>query len=205
VYPPAFTSAQATVRAYGIVLVIVFGSAVAFVGGEAIGPHGGGGGGTGHWNVAFANASDSLAGATGNAALRSTTDVMVTVNATFITNVTFAITYRDNTISPLFNPAVSATITGPGGAGTASGSVPAAGAEITVTVPNVMPENATVEAATPEEAAEKAAPGNNMTLGSGEWTVSLQVGSPLGPRPGGSITYDISVEVAYFIVTVSRA
>jgi hypothetical protein len=186
-------------------MVVVFGAGVALVGGEALGPHGGGGTSSASYLVSYSNGTQSLSGASGNAPLRTTTDIAVEVTLTNLTNVTFHISYQDNTISPLFNPAVTATITGPGGAGTATDSVTAQGVDITVTIPNTMPGNATVDAASPEEALAKAATGNNATLGTGEWTVALQVGSPLGPRPGGSITYDISIEVEYFVGTATRA
>jgi hypothetical protein len=131
---------------------------------------------------------------------------MVAITTTNMTNVTFTVTWRDQSFSPLTNPRVTVTITGPNGTGTTTNSVSTSGMPaLSVTVPNVMPNNTTVEAATPEAALAMAGAGNNATLGVGQWTVSMMVGGVIGPRPGGSISYSISVSVSYFVGTAKRA
>ncbi len=205
-YPAAFQSAQLTIRIWATALIVVFGAAGVFVGGEALGPHGGSGA-VYSYNVTFMNMTDSLPGASGQAPQRTTTEVEVTVTGSNITAVVFIISYVDNTVSPIFNPAVTATITGPNGTGTETGSVPAGGAEITVAVPNEKPANQTLEADSEADALAIAA-GNSTDpmLGTGSWTVSLNVGSPLGGifRPSASITYTIDIEVEYFVGSATR-
>ncbi len=199
-YPVAFHSAQRTIQVWATVGIVVFG-AMSFVVGTAIlsgsAPHAA----VRAYNVTFANFTDTLPGVSGSAPQRTTTDIDVPVMGSNLTAVTFLISYVDNTISPLFNPAVTATITGPNGTGSMTGSVPAGGAQITVPVPNVMPGNQTVEASTEADALAIAL-GNSSdpTLGVGSWKVSLNVGSPLGGflRPGATITYTIDLEVAFF-------
>ena len=199
-YPVAFHSAQRTIQVWATVGVVVFGS-MSFVVGTAILSGSAPPAALRAYNVTFANFTDSLTGASGQAPQRATTEVEVTVTGSNITYVIFSITYVDNTVSPLFNPAVTATITGPNGTGSATGSVPAGGADFTVAVPNEKPANQTVEAASEAEALAEAA--GNLTdpdLGTGRWTVSLDVGSPLGGllRPGATITYSIDLAVWFF-------
>lgn len=203
-YPKAFASAQATLRAQGTIILVVCIAASLFVGVEALGPHGGSAGKY-LYNVSYQNATDSMGGPTGTAPLRTTTDVTVVLVYSNLTNVTFTISWMDQTISPFFNPAVSATITGPNGTGSTTNRVATTGTAFSIPITNSMPANATVEAGSEEEALATAGADNNATLGSGSWTVSLDVGSPLGPRPGGSISYSIEIEVEYFMGTAVRA
>jgi hypothetical protein len=181
---------------YAIVLIIVTAAATAFVGGEVVGNHGIPAS-RGLYSVSFMNATESLTGTSGTAPQ---------ISATNLTNVTFIVTWQDQSFSPLTNPVVTVTVTGPNGTGTATDRVTTSGMPaLSVTVTNVMPANSTVEAGSPEEALAMANANNNATLGTGEWTVSLQVGNVIGPRPGGSISYSISVEVEYFVGTATRA
>lgn len=203
-YPQAYGSAQATLRTQGTIVIVVALIASLVVGTEALSPHGGGGG-LFSYNVSYQNVTGDEPGGTGTASISMTTDITITIAASNLTNVTFTISYVDNTRSPLTNPSVRATVTGPNGTGTASNAVTTQGSDLTVTVPNEMPANSTVQAASPDEALAKASTGNNATLGTGEWTISLVVGKPLGPRPGGgTISYTIDVKVEYFVGTAVR-
>jgi hypothetical protein len=209
VYPKAYGSAQATLRAQGSIVLAVAVIASLVVGTQAFTPHGQGGGAYG-FTVAFKNATTTLPGSSGSAPLKTTTDVKITIEAMnqtmYLTNVTFTISWQDTTRSPFTNPTVSATVTGPNGTGSATNRVMTSGTDIAITVPNEMPENqTTVQAASGDEAVTTAAgTANNATLGVGEWTVSLVVGSPLGPRLSGGISYSIDVKVEYFAGTATR-
>lgn len=199
-YPAAFHSAQRTIQVWATVGIVVFG-AMSFVVGSAIlsssapsAPH--------HtYNVTFSNFTNGATGASGQAPMRTTTDVDVEVTGSNITAVVFMVTYTDNSISPLFNPSVTVTVTGPNGTGSATGSVPAGGAQITVAVPNKMPANQTVEATSETDALGQAV-GNasDPELGNGAWKVSLNVGSPLGGifRPSATISYTIDLSIEFF-------
>ncbi len=202
-YPVAFHSAQRTIQVWATAGIVVF-AAMSFVVGTAMLSGSAPQAAQRAYNVTFMNQTASLQGTSGSAPQRTTTSVDLTVNGSNITGVTFTLSYVDNSISPLFNPSVTATITGPNGTGSMTGSVPAGGTKITVPVPNVMPANQTVEASGEADALSTAV-GNSTdpSLGEGGWTVSLKVGSPLGGifRPGATITYSIDIEVAFFVGT----
>jgi hypothetical protein len=154
------------------------------------------------YNVTFMAQNDSLTGTSGSAPLRTTTDVSVKVAGKNITAVNFTVTWQDQSISPLFDPAVTASIAGPNGTGSTTGRVASRGTSLTVALPTSVPANTTVEASSEQQAIEMAGGSDlNATLGTGDWTVSLQVGGPIGPRPGGSIAYAIAVQVEYYIGT----
>jgi hypothetical protein len=151
------------------------------------------------FNVTFANQTGEGPSASGTIPYRQSQDTMVEVMHGNLTTVTFSVTYQDNSISPFTNPAVSVMITGPDGAGSGGGSVPAAGNVFDIVLPNEAPENQTVEASSETEALAMATGGaNNTTVGSGEWTLAFTVGSALGPRPQGSIMYTVSVSYSYY-------
>jgi hypothetical protein len=203
VYPKAYGSAQATLRTQGAMVLAIAVIASLVVGTQALSAPGPGGG-TFPYNVSYQSMTGDEPGSSGSAPLSTTTDVKIALTATNLTNVTFTVSWTDNTISPFFNPTVTATVTGPNGTGTTTDRVANAGTDLTVTVPNEMPANSTVQAGSPEEALAKASAGNNATLGTGEWTVSLTVGKPLGPRPNGSISYTVDIKTEYFVGTAAR-
>lgn len=204
-YPPSFLSAQRTIRVWAIVGLVVFGSLSVFVGTTALAgtPHAGG---RFMYNVTFMMANKTEPGGAGTAPYLQTTDVTVKISGENITNVSFEISWTDQSFSPFTNPSVSATITGPNGTGTQSGRVNPSGSKLSVAVPNEMPANATVEASSEADALAKVAiNGTNSTLGSGDWTVSLQVGAALGGRiRQGSVSYTIAVQVDYFVGSAKR-
>ena len=203
-YPKAFASAQATLRTQGTIVLVVCVVASLFVGVEALGPHGPAAGKY-LFNVSYKNETAALTGSSGTAPLRTTTDVTVAIALENMTMVNFTISWMDQTFSPFFNPSVTATIAGPNGTGSTTNRVATAGTSFAIPITNAMPDNSTVEAGSADEALAMAGSSNNATLGTGDWKVSLQVGSPLGPRPGGTISYSIEVKVDYFEGTAARA
>jgi hypothetical protein len=68
-------------------------------------------------------------------------------------------------------------------------------------VPNTVPANTTVEASSAEEAIAKAGAGaGNATAGTGDWTVTLEIGAAAFGRirPSGGISYSIEVRTEGF-------
>lgn len=159
--------------------------------------------------VNFTLVDASGQGASGSAPFLQTTDVNIPVDHANLTAVSFNVSYVDNSVSPLFNPAVTVTVQGPAGAGGTSGPVqPGATATFQVAVNNMVPENQSVDAASADEALQKAlGDSGNTTLGMGDWTVSLDVGAPLGGRirPSGTITYTITLDFTYFDAVAEKA
>jgi len=154
------------------------------------------------YNVSFFTVNGTETGASGSANYLSTVTEHVKINGTNLTFVVFKISYTDQSLSPLTNPSVRATITPPNGTvvngTTASIPVMSSGTSIILGLPNNIPANATVEASSEAEAIAKAGGDPaNATAGSGDWTVDLQVGAAAFGRirPSGSITFTIAVEV----------
>lgn len=204
-YPVAFRSAQRTIRVWTIGIGAVLIVALAFAGTTALAGHGGAGSSL-TYLVSFSITNDSMSGPSGTAPMRMVTDVPVSIAGSNLTAVTFSISWQDQTLSPLTDPVVSATVTGPNGTGTETGRVMSSGTDFTILVPNDLPENQTVKAASEAEALALASAGLNATLGAGEWTVALDVGSPLGGivRPGASIAYTITLQLEYFVGSAER-
>ncbi len=198
---------QRKVRTLGVALLV----AAAALGMITVAPILGGGSSgpaTALYNVTFMSMNGSAPGASGSAGFLSSADVPITIDQPNLTLVTFHISYTDNSISPLFNPAVTATIVGPDGSGGGQGSVsPGQTLNVPITVNNAVPDNATVEATSPDDAVGRAT-GNetNSSLGMGDWSVTLDVGAPLAGRirPSGTISYTISVDVMYFEGNATR-
>jgi hypothetical protein len=198
---------QRKLRTYGAVGLIVAAAGSFVVVEQALGG-GGGGASVALYNVTFMINNGTGEGASGNAAFRSTATVQIPISQVNLTMVTFSMTYQDNSVSPLFNPAVNVAVQGPEGAGGATGSVsPGQPLVMPVAVNNEVPLNGTVEATSPEEAVGKATGDvENATIGVGDWTVTIDVGAPLAGRirPSGSITYTINVETKYFAGNAER-
>jgi hypothetical protein len=201
-FPAPYLSAQKTLRvwAVGAMIVcaagsVVVGTVLLTSGAPSVSHH--------LFNVTFWLKNATLTGASGTAPLRTTTPVLVKVAGENITAVNITITWQDQSISPLFNPAVSATISGPNGTGASkSGPVSTRGTSFLVPINTTVPSNTTTEASNADDAINMAGGSDlNATLGSGDWSVSLKVGGPIGPRPGGSIAYTIAVQIEYFVGT----
>jgi hypothetical protein len=157
------------------------------------------------YNVTFVKVNGTMPGNSGSASYSSTINEMIAVNGTNLTAVIFTISYVDQSRSPFTNPAVSATITAPNGTVVnGSGSsipVSANGVTVVFVLPVMVPANATVEATSEEEAIAKAAGGStNATAGTGDWIITLDIGSAAFGRfrPTGGITYTIAVAVTGF-------
>lgn len=170
----------------------------------AVAPALGGGGASGSvssYLVNYTLMEGSGQGASGSAPFLQTTTVSIPVDQVNLTKVTFHVSYQDNSISPLFNPTVTVTVQGPDGGGTSGTVSPGQNAMFEVPVNNLVPENQTVDATSPDEALQKAVGGDvNSTLGVGDWSVEIDVGAPLGGRirPSGTITYTITLDFSYF-------
>lgn len=204
-YPVSFQSAQRTIRVWTIGIGALLVVALAFAGTTALAGHGGGGSAQ-TYVVSYSITNESMSGPSGSAPMRVVTEVPVAIAGSNLTAVTFSISWQDQTLSPLTDPVVTATVTGPNGTGTATGRVMSGGTDFTIMVPNELPENQTVKASSEAEALALASEGLNATLGSGEWTVALDVGSPLGGivRPGAAIAYTISLQLDYFVGSAER-
>ena len=201
-FPAPYVSAQKTLRVWAVAAIVVcaagslvVGTVLLTSGGSTVSHH--------LYNVTFMVDNKTLTGVSGTAPLRTTTPVLVKVGGENITAVNFTISWQDQSISPLFNPAVSATISGPNGTGASKMvSVSTRGTSFLIPLNNTVPANATVEAQNEGDALNQAGGTDmNATIGMGDWTVSLKVGGPIGPRPGGSIAYSIAVEIEYFVGT----
>lgn len=196
----AIQSAQKTIRVIGVALMVIGGIGGTVVIGPALG------GGTANtqvhaYNVTFIAMNGTGPSATGSGDYFSTVPVSIGINMSNLTVVTFTVSFQDNSLSPLTNPAVTVTISGPNGTGTSTGSANSAGVAFPILVNNIPPANATVDASSEGEAIAKAA--GNMTdgsLGSGDWTVTLDIGATFFGRirPQSSITYSIEVAFEYF-------
>lgn len=160
------------------------------------------------YNVSFMDMTGAGPGASGSARFFTTAQETIAVDQANITQVVFHISYTDNSISPIFNPAVTVTIQGPEGSGGGTTSVPGSGsADVQVAVNNLVPANQTVEASSSEDAlAQATADAANTTLGMGDWMVSIDVGAPLAGRirPSGSISYTIALDIMYFEGSAER-
>ncbi|HEX9710471.1 MAG TPA: hypothetical protein VGB42_10975 [Candidatus Thermoplasmatota archaeon] len=163
----------------------------------------------GLYNVTFPISNGTAQGSSGSAGFFSMAEAAVTIDQANLTMVIMHISYVDNSLSPLFNPAVTATIQGPDNSGSATGPVPPGQtADFIIAINNDVPPNTTLQAGSPEEAIDQATPDDtNTTAGMGEWTVTLDVGAPLAGRvrPSGSITYTITVDIQYFEGAAEKA
>lgn len=161
------------------------------------------------YNVTYALNNGSAEGSSGSADFFSTADAMVEVVQANLTLVIMHISYTDNSLSPLFNPAVTVTIAGPVDTQGTTGQLSASGpTDFMLAVPNEIPTNTTIQASSPEAAIDQATPDDaNATIGMGQWTITFDVGSPPGGRirPSGTITYTIVVDIQYFVAAASKA
>jgi hypothetical protein len=196
----AILSAQKTIRVLAVALIVVGGIGGTIVVAPALG--GGHQGTPMHlYNVTFIMLNATGEGSSGSAGYRSTEVVLISLNGTNITGVNFTVSFQDNSVSPATDPAVDVMIQGPNGTGSASGRISGGSDVYVVAVPNDPPANTTIEATDEADAVAKAG-GNqtNASLGSGEWTVTIDVGAPLFGRirVGGSISYTVEVAIVYF-------